>query len=61
MTSKKEKEVYEALTEVETTADVLEAVEPLNGDERTPESEVIINAAGYLVGKGLYHESKKNK
>lgn len=54
-----EKEVFIELQEVETANDVLETVRKLNGAERTVEGEVIVNAAGYLVGKGLYAESRR--
>ncbi len=55
-----EKQVFLDLQDVETAADVLEAVEPLNGEHKTIEGEVIVNAAGYMVGKGLYEESRRN-
>lgn len=55
-----EKEVFVELQEVEKASDVFEAVEKLNGEPKSVEGEVIVNAAGYMVGKGLYEESRRN-
>jgi hypothetical protein len=56
-----EKEVFIELQKAERVSDVLEAVEKLNGQQKSVEGEVIINAAGYLLGKGLYEESRRSK
>lgn len=55
-----EKEVFVELQEVEKASDVFEIVEKLNGEPKTVECEVLVNAAGYMVGKGLYEESRRN-
>ena len=55
-----EKEVFVELQEVEKASDVFDVVEKLQNEPRTPESAVIVNAAGYMVGKGLYEESRRN-
>lgn len=51
MVTDKEARVFKELTE---------AVEEL-GDSESITSEVIINAAGHMVGEGLMRESKQNK
>jgi len=61
MPSDTEREVYEKLTEAETTHDLFEAVEPLKERPRTVESELLVNAAGHMMGEALLHESRRNK
>jgi NADP-dependent 3-hydroxy acid dehydrogenase YdfG len=56
-----EKEVFIELQEVEKASEILEVVEKLNGERRSVEGEVIVNAAGYMLGKGLYEKSRENK
>lgn len=53
-------EVFEDLSEAETTKDILEAVDRLEGQHRTVQGEVLVNAAGHMMGEALIKQSREN-
>jgi len=61
MLSDEEQETYERLTEAETAQDLFEAVEPIKEKQPTVENELLLNAAGHMLGEALMHESRRNK